>query len=192
VTTVSVIVVGTSLGGLSALNVLLGGLPSNLRLPPVVIVQHRTKASDEVLVSLLSKRTSLHVSEPTDKEPLVSGHVYIAPADYHLLVEPGNLALSTEGPVNHARPSIDVLFESAAMAYGKAVLGVVLTGSNHDGAWGAARIKRRGGVVLVQDLASAESPAMPAAALAATNVDQILPLSELPRAICDRCRGVLG
>jgi two-component system, chemotaxis family, protein-glutamate methylesterase/glutaminase len=183
---VSVVVVGTSLGGLSAMKVLLSGLPGGFR-PPLVIVQHRSKAADDALVQLLRKQTSLAVSEPNDKDPLEAGHVYIAPVDYHLLVEPKSLALSTEAPVNYARPSIDVLFESAAETHGRGVVGVVLTGANEDGAIGAWRIKQRGGVVLVQDVASAEAAAMPAAAIAATNVDKVVPLAELPAVLNDLC-----
>jgi two-component system chemotaxis response regulator CheB len=184
---VSVVVVGTSLGGLTAMRVLLSGLPGAFR-PPVVVVQHRSKSADDALVKLLGKATPLAVSEPNDKEPLESGHVYIAPADYHLLLEPGFLTLSTEAPVNHARPSIDVLFESAAATHGRGVVGVILTGSNDDGARGSACIKERGGVLLVQEAASAEAAAMPAAVIAATKIDKIVPLSELAAALIDLCR----
>ncbi len=154
---VSVVVVGTSLGGLTAMKVLLSGLPRGFQ-PPVVVVQHRIKTADDALVNLLAKETPLSVSEPNDKEPLESGHVYLAPADYHLLLERGFLTLSTEAPVNHARPSIDVLFESAAVTHGRGVVGVILTGSNHDGAIGSTRIKERGGALLVQDAARWRPP----------------------------------
>jgi two-component system, chemotaxis family, protein-glutamate methylesterase/glutaminase len=164
----------------------LSGLPREFR-PPIVIVQHRGKTADDALVELLRKQTPLPVSEPNDKELLEARHVYIAPADYHLLVEPKSLALSTEAPVNYARPSIDVLFESAAETHGSGVIGVVLTGANEDGATGAARIKQRGGVVLVQDVASAEATAMPAAVIAATSVDKVVPLAELPAVLSDLC-----
>lgn len=183
----SLVVVGTSLGGISALPVLLSGLPGEFPLP-VVVVQHRGNTADDGLVRLLGAGSALPVSEPDDKQPLDAGHIYLAPADYHVLVEPGRLALSTEAPVNHARPSIDVLFESAADAYGGGVVGVVLTGANQDGAKGCARIKERGGVVLVQDPAGAESGVMLAAAIAACAVDKILPLSELPRFLSSLCQ----
>lgn len=175
----SAVVVGTSLGGLSALQVLLSGLPRDFPLP-IAIVQHRGKTGDEALLGLLAARSALPVSEPDDKEALEPGHVYLAPAGYHLLVEPGRLALSTEAPVNYSRPSIDVLFESTADAYGRGVVGVLLTGASQDGAAGCARIKERGGVVVVQDPAGAESGVMPAAAIAACHVDKVLPLSALP------------
>jgi two-component system, chemotaxis family, protein-glutamate methylesterase/glutaminase len=183
---VSVAVVGTSLGGLSALKVLLSRLPREFR-SPIVIVQHRGKFGDDALAKLLARETPLSVCEPDDKDALEPGRVYVAPADYHLLVESGNLALSTEGPVNHARPSIDVLFESAAHAYGGGVVGVILTGANQDGARGSARIKEHGGIVLVQDPGTAESSVLPAATIAATTVDRVLPMPELAAVLCNLC-----
>jgi two-component system, chemotaxis family, protein-glutamate methylesterase/glutaminase len=183
----SLVVVGTSLGGFAALKILLAGLPPRFSFP-VLIVQHRGKWGGEKMAELLALESTLPVSEPEDKEPLVTGRVYLAPADYHLLVEKGWLALSTEGPVSHARPSVDVLFESAADAYGRGVVGVVLTGLNQDGASGCARIKRRGGVVLVQDPKTAESDQMPSAAIAAAPVDRISSLNELSAFLGELCR----
>ena len=166
-----IVVIGTSLGGLEALRTLLAGLPSSFCVP-VVIVQHRGKESEDTLTPLLQRRCPLVIEEAEDKQTIVPGYVYLAPRDYHLLVEPGRFALSSDAAVNQARPSIDVLFESAADAYGSAVIGVILTGANADGARGAARIKQRGGLVVVQDPATAEARAMPDAALAATTVDR--------------------
>jgi two-component system, chemotaxis family, protein-glutamate methylesterase/glutaminase len=184
----SVVVVGVSLGGFSALRGLLSALSAEFR-PPILIVQHRGKFPGDTLVDLLAAASALPVTEATDKEGLALRHVYLAPSDYHLLVEAGGvLALSTDTPVNHARPSIDVLFESAADVYGPGVLAVVLTGLNDDGARGCARIKQRGGRVVVEDPATAESPQMPSAAIAATTVDKILPLTELPAYLTDLCR----
>ena len=117
--------------------------------------------------------------EAGDKDPIRPGNVYIAPPDYHLLVERRSFALSTDERVNYARPSIDVLFESASDAYGPRLIGIVLTGANHDGAAGLARIKRRGGVAIVQDPGEAEAAAMPAAALAATEADAVLALADI-------------
>lgn len=172
------IVVGTSLGGLAALSTLLSALPPDFGVP-IAVVQHRSVESQELLAPELRRQTRLRVSEPQDSEPIQPGWVYIAAADYHLLVEPGMFRLSTEGPVNYARPSIDVLFKSAADAYGDGTLGVVLTGASNDGAAGAARIKREGGTLLVQAPEEAESPVMPRAALQAASVDAILTLSEI-------------
>jgi two-component system chemotaxis response regulator CheB len=183
----SVVVIGTSLGGLSALSILLKALPVDFAVP-VVIAQHRGKTGDNALERLLGEQSSLPVLEPNDKEPLEAGRIYLAPADYHLLLESGSLALSTAAPANYARPSIDVLFESAADAHGSGAVGVILTGSNQDGARGCRRIKARGGIVLVEDPATAYSPVMPAAAIAATDIDAVLPLLELCNRLVELCR----
>lgn len=175
----TLVVIGTSLGGLQAVLSVLKALPADLPVP-VVIVQHRGPASDGNLVDLLQQNTVLTVVEAEDKTALVPATVFIAPPDYHMLVEEGgSLALSTEGPVRSARPSIDVLFESAADAYGPELIGVLLTGASADGALGLARVKARGGRVIVQDPATAECATMPAAGIAATAVDYILPLERI-------------
>jgi two-component system, chemotaxis family, protein-glutamate methylesterase/glutaminase len=114
--------------------------------------------------------------------------VYFAPADYHLLVEKGEFSLSVDEVVHHSRPSIDVLFESAADAYGPALIGVILTGANDDGAAGVKRIKSRGGLVVAQDPKTAEAPAMPAAAIATGAVDQVLPLEQIGPFLVERCQ----
>jgi two-component system, chemotaxis family, protein-glutamate methylesterase/glutaminase len=185
-----IVVVGTSLGGLSALSVLLGGLAPSFP-APLAIVQHRAADGDGLgLAALLRTRTRLAVVEAEDKTPLEPGTVYLAPADYHLLVESrGWLALSTDPPVRSARPSIDVLFETAAEAYGAAVLGVLLTGASADGAAGVAAIKRRGGRVLVQDPGTAESSTMPAAGIAAAAVDGVLPIGALAARVASLVEG---
>ncbi|MET0413878.1 MAG: chemotaxis protein CheB [Polyangiaceae bacterium] len=180
-----IVVIGCSLGGLNALQLILRGLPAGFA-TPIVLVQHRGKHPDEALSRLLGAHCALTVREPLDKERIESGHVYIAPADYHLLVERGTLALSTEAPINYARPAIDVLFESAAESYGAGVIGVVLTGANHDGAAGAARIQARGGRLLVQDPNGAESRPMPLAAIAATGVSPT-PLERIAQALVELC-----
>jgi two-component system chemotaxis response regulator CheB len=158
------VVIGTSWGGLHALRQVLGGLPASFDLP-VIVVQHRHRDSDHLLVTLLQDHTPLKVHEIEDKTELDAGHVYVAPAEYHVLVEVGHLALSTEEPVRYSRPSIDVTFESAADAYGARTVGVVMTGANDDGARGLKRIADRGGAAIVQDPSTAESGVMPAAAL---------------------------
>jgi two-component system chemotaxis response regulator CheB len=173
-----IVVVGASLGGMSALETLLKGLPGNFPLP-IAIVQHRSAESGQMLSMSLRKQSALRISEPQDKEAILPGQVYIAPADYHLLVDEGSFSLSTEGPVSYARPSIDVLFESASDAYGERVIGVILTGSNQDGAYGAARIKERGGYLIVQQPDTSESAVMPKATLTSAVVDRILPLREI-------------
>lgn len=175
------VVVGTSLGGLAALPVLLGGLPPEFSLP-IVIVQHRSIVSGvSALTTVLQRGCPLALHDVFDKDPLVGGRVYLAPADYHVLVDGDHLALSTEARVQYARPSIDVLFTSAAVSMGKRVIAVLLTGANRDGVAGARTVKLCGGLVLVQDPATAESPVLPSAVIAAVAVDRIAPLAELPR-----------
>jgi len=179
-------VVGSSLGGFDALRTLLGGLPIDLPVP-VVLVQHQGVAGGE-LAALLQRYAALVVRDAEDKEEIVAGHVYVAPAGYHLLVEQGSFALSTEAPVLYARPSIDVTFETAADAYGPGVLGVVLTGAGRDGALGLARIKQRGGLAIVQDPGTAQRRDMPAAALASVSPDWVVPLAEIAPRIVALCR----
>jgi two-component system chemotaxis response regulator CheB len=135
----------------------------------------------------MQSRCALPVREVGDKDPIEPGIVYVAPSDYHLLVDEGEFGLTLEGPVRFSRPSIDVLFESAADAYGPQLIGVVLTGSNEDGARGAKRIKERGGLVVVQDPATAEAPEMPAAVAAMVKVDRILPLEAIASFLSDVC-----
>lgn len=178
-------VVGTSWGGLAALRELVSCLPDDLRIP-VVLIQHRHKMSDDALPRLLQDRTGLHVCEAEDKMPIEPGHVYVAPADYHLLVEPDNyFELSVEEPIRYSRPSIDVTFTSAADSFGARTIGVVMTGANADGAAGLKRIAERGGATLVQEPVTAESPAMPAAALKAVPSARVMVLSAIGSAIAE-------
>jgi two-component system chemotaxis response regulator CheB len=173
------VAVGTSLGGLNALLALLRVLPRDLGVP-IVVVQHRSAASNGSLADVLQQHTGWRVVEAEDKARLEPGTVYVAPPDYHLLIEDrDSLALSTEGPVRSARPSIDVLFESAAEAYGPAAIAVLLTGASADGAAGLAHIKARGGRAIVEDPATAECATMPAAGIAAAAVDYVLPLERI-------------
>jgi two-component system, chemotaxis family, protein-glutamate methylesterase/glutaminase len=174
------IAVGASWGGLHAVGAFLEGLGGQTS-AAVVIAQHRSPGpGGDELAHLLQEHTELPVRDADDKDPLVPGTVLLAPKDYHLLIESGGtVALSTEARVQFARPSVDVLFESAADAYGEKCVGIVLTGANEDGAAGLARIKELGGVAIVQDPASAERPEMPAAAIAATAADVVLPLEEI-------------
>jgi two-component system chemotaxis response regulator CheB len=172
-----IVVVGTSYGGLSALQTLLPALAPDFPLP-VVVVQHRGKDSDN-LCEFLQRHSALPLTEPNDKAAIAPGRVYLAPRDYHLLIERDGFALSTEAPVGYARPSINVLFESAADVYQEHVVGVILTGANADGARGLAKIKAYGGYAVVEDPAGAESRGMPTAAIAASTVDAVLPVKEI-------------
>ena len=154
-------------------------LPAGFGLP-VVIVQHRPRDADNYLVEHLLELGTLPVVDAAEMQTLHRGVVYLAPAGYHLLIETGNgFRLSCENPVNYSQPSIDVLFESASDVYAERLIGVVLTGSNQDGAAGLARIKDRGGLTIVQDPASAHAARMPASAIQATEVDHVLPVEEI-------------
>jgi two-component system chemotaxis response regulator CheB len=180
---VQLVAMGASWGGLHAVETVLGALPEDFA-APVVIAQHRQADSDHgMLVRLLDARCALTVCEAEDKQALDPGLVLIAPADYHLLVEPGAVALSVDAPLNYSRPSIDILFGSAADAYGDRVAGVVLTGANADGAVGLAQIAERGGTAIVQDPERAERREMPEAALWATPDARVLTLEQIGPAL---------
>lgn len=171
------VAVGVSAGGLHALQTLVGGLPPDFSLP-VAIVQHRARES-HLLCELLQEMTPLRVVEVNDKEGFDGGAVYVAPPDYHLLVEDGHFSLSTDEPVRYSRPSIDVMFETVADAYGMDAIGVVLTGANADGAAGLRRIADAGGHAVVEDPDTAEVRLMPLAALRAVPDACVLPLEEI-------------
>jgi two-component system chemotaxis response regulator CheB len=180
-----IIVVGASAGGLSAIERLLGALPRGFPVP-IVVVQHRSRESSDAYAEVIGSRTSLPVREIEDGDPLRGPGVYLAPPDYHVLIEPGHTALSIDDPVSYSRPSIDVLFESAADAYGSRVCAVLLTGANADGAKGLVRVKQAGGFAIVQDPATAESPEMPTAGIAAANVDRVLGLDRIALELVQR------
>jgi two-component system chemotaxis response regulator CheB len=177
--TYELIVIGASWGGLRAVGEILAALPADTDATVVVAQHRRADTVNGGLAGLLQLRATLPVADVDDKAPIERGHVYLAPPDYHLLIEQGYFSLSKEAHVHYARPSIDVLFQSAADAYRERVIGVILTGANADGAHGLAEVKRRGGVAVVQDPGTAERREMPAAALAMTAADAVLPLSEI-------------
>lgn len=159
------IVIGASAGGVQALSRILPALPARFSIPVLVVV-HVPRRKDNALVELFGAKCAVDVKEAEDKEVLDGGTIYFAPADYHLLVEgDGSISLSSEEAVNHSRPAIDVLFETAADAFGPALTGIVLTGANHDGAQGLKAIGAAGGVAIVEAPETAEVPTMPAAAL---------------------------
>jgi two-component system chemotaxis response regulator CheB len=172
------IVMGGSLGGMQSAQVVLRSLSATFALP-IVIALHRPADDQDMLTPLLQRGCPLRVTEVIDKEPIEAGRVYVAPADYHVLVEPDCLSLSVDERVNHARPSIDVLFESAARVHGSRTVAVVLSGAGADGAGGAAAIERAGGTVLIESPTTAFQPNLPAAALAATASATSLPVAEL-------------
>lgn len=172
-----IVMVGVSAGGLDALCTLFGHLPEGFALP-VVVVQHRSKDST-ALCEVLASCCPLPVEEVVDKAEIAPGRVYLAPPDYHLLVEDGFFSLSLDAPELYSRPSIDVALQSAADSYGDRVVGVMLTGANHDGAEGLRQVVARGGYAIVQDPATAEVATMPRAALLAVPGATVLPLEEI-------------
>jgi two-component system chemotaxis response regulator CheB len=171
----SIIVVGASWGGLAALSRLIGDLPADFDVP-VAIVQHRSRHADNLLANLLQDATDLTVVDVEDKEPLLPGSIYVAPANYHMLVDNGHLSLTTDPLVRFSRPSIDVTFLSAADTYRSSTIGVILTGANDDGSRGLRHIVDRGGRAIVQDPATAENPVMPNAAQRAVPEAKVIAL----------------
>ncbi len=173
------IVIGVSTGGMNAMKILFSRLPKDFG-TPIIIVQHIGPRSDNLWIDLLNDKNNISIKEANEKETIENGTVYIAPANYHLLIEKNRtFSLTIDERVNFARPSIDVLFESAAEVYTNKLIGVVLTGSNHDGTKGIKRIKECGGLTIVQDPKTAESAYMPASAMAAVTPDYILTLEEI-------------
>jgi two-component system chemotaxis response regulator CheB len=174
----SIVVIGTSWGGLTALRKVLGELPADFTLP-IAVVQHRGNDSEGLLAVLLQDATDLKVCEMEDKDILAPGTVHLAPANYHALIDHGLISLTVEAPVRFSRPSIDVLFGSAADAYGAGTIGVVLTGANEDGSRGLTQIVARGGRALIQDPKTAEIPIMPIAAIKSVPTAEILALDAI-------------
>lgn len=173
------IVIGASAGAFEALSVLLPGLPADYALP-IMIVVHVPPDKKSLLADLFAARCAIPVREAEDKEPIERGTVYFAPPDYHLLVEAEKtLALSSDEPVLFSRPAIDVLFESAADAYGAGLIGVILTGANSDGARGLSAVAEAGGAALVQSPEDAYASAMPLAAIAACADARVLALADI-------------
>lgn len=172
------IVVGASLGGVMTISQLLQRLIPAFSIP-IAIVQHCHADPQSHMLEFLQQHTSLSVKEVEDKDIITAGQVYLAPANYHLLVELGYFTLSVDEPVSFARPSIDVLFESAAEVYGPRAIGIILTGANQDGATGAAALKAQGGTVIVQDPATAESSVMPEATLTRNAADLVMPVAQM-------------
>jgi len=180
----SALVIGVSMGGIAALELLLGALPARFPLP-ILIVHHIGADSGSRLAEMLDARCAIRIKEAEEGEAFLPGSVYLAPPNYHLLVErDGTVALSVDPPVNFARPSVDVLFESAADVFGPTLIGMVLTGAGSDGANGLKRIKAKGGLTIVQDPKDAEADSMPRSALAVLEADHCLPLNAISGLLC--------
>jgi two-component system chemotaxis response regulator CheB len=173
------IVIGTSFGGLEALQLILPKLGSDFPLP-VIVVLHIGDHNNNVFIRHLDSICTLNVKEAESNEPIVSGFIYFAPPNYHLLVEDNfTFTLSAEEKLNFSRPSIDILFESTAWVYTKDLIGVILSGANSDGANGLKTIKEFGGATIVQNPCSSVAPAMPRAALKTVAPDFRLKLEEI-------------
>jgi two-component system, chemotaxis family, protein-glutamate methylesterase/glutaminase len=173
---IDAVAIGASAGGVEALSVLLPALPSK-SMAAFFIVLHLPRDRPSMLVEIFSRKCALPVREAQDKESVAPGTVYFAPSNYHLLLDPGpQLALSADDLVHHSRPSIDVLFESAAHVYGNRLLGVILTGANEDGADGMAAIQEGGGITVAQQPDTARAPQMILSTLKRRPVDLVLPL----------------
>ena len=176
---IEAIVIGASAGGVEALGLILPALPAKFG-PSLLIVLHLPRERPSLLVEIYEKRCALPIREADDKEPIEPGTVYFAPPDYHMLVERNRqIALSTDEPVHFSRPSVDVLFESAADVYAERLLGVILTGANEDGAAGLHAIHRAGGVTVVQQPDSAKVPLMVVSALQRNPADFVLSLPQI-------------
>ena len=172
-------IIGASSGAIEALSQLLPVVPEAARIPVVVVV-HLPPHPPSLLPELFAARCSARVAEPEDKQSMSPGTIWFAPSNYHLLVEKDrSFSLSIDAPVNFSRPSIDVLFESAADAFGSKLCVVVLTGANTDGALGASAIRRRGGFVIVQDPRMAEAKEMPSAAISSASPQIVASLPEI-------------
>lgn len=182
---VEAIVIGGSAGAMKALTTLLPCLPANCP-APVIIVLHLHPLQDRYFLEHYQGLSALQIKEADEKETIQAGYVYFAPPNYHLLIENNKtFSFSIDEKVNYSRPSIDVLFESAANAYGARLAGILLTGANNDGAAGLRYIKEKGGTVIVQDPHSAESPYMPSSALQEVQADLVLDLDGIGQWLTD-------
>lgn len=185
ITDFKAVVIGGSAGGVEALIAILSSLPADFALP-ILAVQHLHPRDNGSFAAHIARSVRLPAAEPCDKERIERGHLYTAPANYHMLVErDGTVSLSVDGRVNWSRPSIDVLFESASLAWGKSVISVILSGANADGTKGMRTIKEAGGLTIAQDPATAEYPVMPKAAIDAGVVDEVLSAADIGRRLAE-------
>ncbi len=173
------VAIGASAGGFRALSVLLENLPSNYALP-IVVVQHRSRDSGHLFEEVLQRKCRIKIKQVDEKEPVESSVVYVAPSDYHLLIESDKtFSLSSDAPVRFSRPSIDVLFESAANVYGDKLIGIILTGANDDGAAGITAIQREGGLTIAQNPQEAQYPFMAQASIRTNCIHYIWSLATI-------------
>ena len=173
------IVIGTSAGGLHAVSAILDEFPADYPIP-VIIVQHRSKDQRDLLEEVLQSKCKIRIKQADEKEKIESGCVYIAPPDYHLLVESDEtFSLSADEPVRFSRPSIDVLFETAAAVFKNALIGIILTGASNDGSSGIVAIKKNGGLTIAQNPAEAQFPFMPKSSIETKEINYVWTLSDI-------------
>ena len=173
------IVIGGSAGSLAVLFKLLPKLRSDLSIP-ILIVLHRRSSGDSSLADLLATKTNIPITEVEDKDQILPSHIYLAPSDYHVLIEKDlTFALDYSEKVNFSRPSLDVTYESAADIYGESVVGIILSGANEDGTKGILEIKRNGGTIIAQDPQTAQMPVMPQNAISHANINRIYSVTEM-------------
>ncbi|MFO7896337.1 MAG: chemotaxis protein CheB [Candidatus Cloacimonadales bacterium] len=173
------IAIGASAGGIQALNYLLAALPTQIS-TSIIIVEHLAAEQNEILIDIFNRQTANPVLFAEDKMPLEAGKIYVAPPNFHLLMEDAaTFALSVDQKVNYSRPSIDVFLESAAAVFGKNLLAIILTGANNDGSAALEMIKQMHGTTIAQAPAEAEYKAMPTAAIATGKIDHVLDLAKI-------------
>ena len=179
------IVAGITAGGYAVLNRILPALKRDFPVP-LIFVRHIHPNSNDYLIGELDKKCTLVVKQADEKEKITTGHVYFASPNYHLLIDwDHTFSLSVSEYINYARPSIDVLFESASDVYRDKLIGIILTGANNDGSRGLKTIKERGGITIVQDPKSAEMDMMPKSAIETVETDYILPVDEIAPLLTD-------
>ncbi len=180
---ISLVVIGGSAGSIPVLRKILSGIKPGLRIP-IIVCLHRMKSVSEGIQEVLSVNAHIKVMEPEDKEELLEGRIYVAPSNYHLLIENRRtLSLSTEEMVNYSRPSIDITFSTASIAFRQELMGILLTGANKDGAAGLEMVKLNGGLTAVQDPDECIAPYMPRAAIERKCVDLVLPVDDIIKLI---------
>ncbi|HMK46639.1 MAG TPA: chemotaxis protein CheB [Methanocella sp.] len=179
-----IVAIGSSAGGIRALEILLSGLPPDLPIP-LLIVQHLDPRHRSLMAEILQRRSKLEVKEAADGEIIKPSTVYIAPPNKHMLVSDGNVSLTSTAFVHFSRPSIDLLFESVAATYGEETIGIILSGTGRDGAMGIKAIKEKGGTTIAQDKETSEHFGMPDAAIATGMVDFVIPVQDISKAIIE-------
>lgn len=183
------VVIGTSAGGLQALSGILSRLPARYPIP-LVVVQHRARDSQYLLEEILQSKCSIPIRQANEKEKAKGNAVYFAPPDYHLMIETDRtFSLSLDLPVRFSRPSIDVLFESAAHCYGDKLIGIILTGANDDGAAGIAAIAGCGGLTIAQNPNEAAFPYMVQASINTKSVGYVWSLATIGNFLLNVCKG---